>query len=215
MELLHRVLERGALRHLVGQVDGDELGIAVRHEAMAAPLERPPAVPVIGQLAVVHHGDIGERVCPVRDGPSGYRHRTPSPCGYGRSHACRRTRAMEYCFETRAASPRSLMSSRPWPIERISAPSTSSMKSARRRRSPSNVMRIAQRIFGRLVDLEDLRAELLEPALHFLPALTAPACGCRSPSAFHPARRLSNGQSAPCRAACRTAHSRSSPVPGA
>ena len=63
--LLHRVLQARALAHLLGEVDGDDLGVALRLEAVTVPLE--PALPlkVVRELAVVDDGDVGERIGPV------------------------------------------------------------------------------------------------------------------------------------------------------
>ena len=66
--LLHRRLQGQAAAHLLGQVDGDDLGVALALEAMAGPLEAATPVEVVGELAVVHDRHVGEGVGPVRVG---------------------------------------------------------------------------------------------------------------------------------------------------
>ena len=61
-------LQVGALGHLLRQVDRDDLGVAFRLEPMSRPLEAPLPLEVVGQLPVVHHGDVGERIRPIRVG---------------------------------------------------------------------------------------------------------------------------------------------------
>ena len=51
---------------LLGQVDRDDLGVALGLEAVAAALEAAPPLEVVRELAVVHDRDVGERVRPVR-----------------------------------------------------------------------------------------------------------------------------------------------------
>ena len=64
--LAHRVLERGAVAHPLGEVDGDDLGVALRLEPVPGALEPPLPLEVVRQLAVVDDRDIRERVGPVR-----------------------------------------------------------------------------------------------------------------------------------------------------
>ena len=111
---------------IVGGVDGEQFGIAVRHEAMAAALEFAAHLPVVGELAVMDDGDVVIGIGPVGMG------RADVDVGFGR-HAgmADAVRALELAQlvlarRRRPASPRSLMSSSALPIDRISVPSTSS-----------------------------------------------------------------------------------------
>ena len=52
---VHGLLELLSLIDGVGQIHRDQLGIAVGHEPVAAPLEIPALAPVVGELAVVDH----------------------------------------------------------------------------------------------------------------------------------------------------------------
>src|SRR5215831_10352973 len=65
-----------------------------------------------------------------------------------------------YWLATRAASPRSLISSSPWPMERISAPAVAVIPDP-----------VAVGIFRRLHFLDDVGAQLLEPLADIGPAL--------------------------------------------
>ena len=67
--LAHRVLERRALAHLLGEVDGDDLGVALGLETVAGALEAALPLEVVRQLAVVDDGDVGERIRPVGCAP--------------------------------------------------------------------------------------------------------------------------------------------------
>ena len=64
--VVHRLLERLALAHLLGQVDGDDLGVAVGLEAVPGPGKAPAPVVEVGELAVVDDRDVGVGVRPVR-----------------------------------------------------------------------------------------------------------------------------------------------------
>ncbi len=50
-----RIFEVVAPVHGVGEVDRDQLAVAVGHEAVAAALHRAAHAPVVGELAVVDH----------------------------------------------------------------------------------------------------------------------------------------------------------------
>ena len=52
--------------HLLGEVDGDDLRVALGHEAAAGPLEAAAPHEVVRQLPVVDDGDVGVGVRPVR-----------------------------------------------------------------------------------------------------------------------------------------------------
>ena len=64
-DALHRLLERVALRHPLGEVDGDDLGVALGLEAVAGSFQAALPLVVVRELPVVHHGDIRERIRPV------------------------------------------------------------------------------------------------------------------------------------------------------
>ena len=50
---------------LLGEVDHDDLRIALRLEAVPETLQASAPLVVVGQLAVVHHGKVGERIGPI------------------------------------------------------------------------------------------------------------------------------------------------------
>ncbi len=63
--LAHCVLERVAVTHLLGEIDGNHLGVALGLEAMAASLEPVLPLEVVRQLPVVDDRHVAERVGPV------------------------------------------------------------------------------------------------------------------------------------------------------
>ena len=63
---LERLGERDALVELVGEVDGDQLGVVVGVELEAALLEPAAHLPVVRDLTVVDDRHVGEAGCPER-----------------------------------------------------------------------------------------------------------------------------------------------------
>ena len=62
---LHRLPERHAVAHSLGEINRDDLGVALGLEAVAGALQPSAPVVEVGQLTVVDDGHVGEWIGPV------------------------------------------------------------------------------------------------------------------------------------------------------
>ena len=160
----HGVLEALAAVHAIGEVDRDQLGIAVRHEAVSVALELAPLAPVVGQLAVVHDRDVAERI-----GPIGVR-RTDVDIGFGRHpRVADGVRALEVRKRILAADGSGVAQILDQ-LERLAdREDLGALDILDVVDQPPELAlvaeEVAKRVLGRLVPLQHLRAHLLEPVI--------------------------------------------------